>query len=114
MAENTVRQFAERGAAVAEEAKKGMEQAYATTSKGAVDFNLQLIDMVQANMNAAFDLARQLSRVKSPSEFFEVSTAHMQKQVESVTKQTQHFTAMGQKMTTEAGRPFQAGIPKLS
>ena len=36
MAENTVRQFAERGAAVAEEAKKGMEQAYATASKGAV------------------------------------------------------------------------------
>jgi hypothetical protein len=114
MAENTVRQFAERGAAVAEEAKKGMEQAYTTASKGAVDFNLQLIDMVQANMNAAFDFARQLSRVKSPSEFLEVSTAHMQKQLESVAKQTQHFTATAQKMTTEAGRPFQAGISKLS
>jgi hypothetical protein len=114
MTEKVVRQFAERGTAAAHEAEKGMEQAYATASKGAVDFNLQLIDMVQANMNAAFDFARQLSRVKSPSEFFEVSTAHMQKQLEGVAKQTQHFTAMAQKMTSEAGRPFQAGIPQLS
>jgi hypothetical protein len=113
MAENVARQFAERGAAVAEEAKKGMEHAYSTASKGAVDFNLQLIDMMQANTNAAFDFARQLARVKSPAEFFEVSTAHMQKQLESVAQQTQHFTAMAQKATAEAAQPFQAGVAKL-
>ena len=112
MTEKVVRQFAERGAAVADEAKKGMEQAYATASKGALDFNLQLIDIAQANMNAAFDFARQLSRVKSPSEFIELSTAHARKQLESFAEQTQHFTAVVQKATTEAVQPFQASVAK--
>jgi phasin len=111
MTEKVVRQFAERGAAVAEEAKKGMEQAYATASKGAVDFNLQLIDMAQANMNAAFDFARQLARVTSPSEFFELSTAHMRKQVERLTEQTQDLTHLAQKVTTEASQPL-SGVGK--
>jgi hypothetical protein len=70
--------------------------------------------MMQANMNTAFDFARQLSRVKSPSEFFEVSTAHMQKQLASVGEQAHHLTAMAQKVTTEVGQPFQSGFPKLS
>ena len=113
MAENVARQFAERGTAVADEAKKSMEQAYSTASKGAADFNRQLIDMMQANTNAVFDFARQIANVKSPSEFFEVSTAHMQKQLESVTRQTQHFTAMAQKAASEATQPFQDGVAKL-
>src|SRR5271166_2816694 len=106
MTEKVVRQFAERGSAVAEEARKGIEQAYTTASKGAVDFNLQLIDIAQVNMNAAFDFARQLSRVKSPTEFFELSTAHAKKQLESFAEQTQRLTAAGQKATTEAAEPF--------
>jgi phasin len=112
MTEKVVRQFAERGAAAAEETKKGVEQAYKTASKGAADFSLQLIDVAQANMNASFDFVRQLSGVKSPSEFMELSTAHARKQWETLTEQTQQLTAMAQKMTTEAAQPFQAGIAK--
>jgi hypothetical protein len=50
---------------------KAMQQTYFAASKGAADFNLHLLDIAQANMNAAFDFARQLARVTSPSEFFE-------------------------------------------
>jgi hypothetical protein len=39
------------------------------------DFNLHLLEIAQVNMNAGFDFARQLTRVKSPSEFFELSAA---------------------------------------
>ena len=60
-----------------------MERTYSTASKGAADFNLHLLEMAQENMNAAFDFARQLTRVKSPSEFFELSAAHMRKQFET-------------------------------
>ena len=65
------------------------------------------LDIIQANTNAAFDFARQLTRVTSPSEFFELSAAHARKQVETLTKQTQDLTQLAQKVTTQAGQPFQ-------
>ena len=85
-----------------------MEQTYSAASKGAADFNLHLLDIAQANMNAAFDFARQLTRVTSPSEFFELSTAQVRKQVETLTKQTRDLTQLAQKVTTQAAQPLQA------
>jgi hypothetical protein len=63
-------------------------------------------------MNAAFDLARQLTCVTSPSEFFELSAAHMRKQLETFTEQTKQLTTLAQKVTTEAAQPLEAGIAK--
>jgi phasin len=108
MADNTARNVAQKATAyttdtlekvktTAEKATKVMEQSYLTASKGAVDFNLKLIDMAQENMNAAFDFARQLSHVKSPSEFLELSTSHARKQFEKLTAQSQHLTGLAQK-----------------
>jgi phasin len=119
MTENAAREFVEKGAARAEDAyrktqaavgetTKVMEQTYSAASKGAADFNLHLLDIAQANMNAAFDFARQLTRVTSPSEFFELSTAQVRKQVETLTKQTQDLTQLAQKVTTQAAQPLQA------
>ena len=72
MTENVVRHTAEKGAAHAKDAyrrtqeaagetTKVMEQTYSAASKGAADFNLHLLDITQANMNAAFDFARELT-----------------------------------------------------
>jgi phasin len=124
MAENVAREFAETGAAraketfgkvqaAAEESTKVMEQAVSTASKGAADFNSHLLDIAQKNMNAAFDLARQLTRVKSPAEFFELSTAHARKQFETFTEQTKQLTTLAQKVTTDAAQPFQTGVAKV-
>ena len=96
MPENVAREFAEKSAArvkdtygkaqaAAEETTKVMERTYSTASKGAADFNLHLLEITQENMNAAFDFARQLTRVKSPSEFFELSAAYTRKQFETFT-----------------------------
>ena len=123
MAENTARDFAQKGTAyardtlekstaVAEESKKVMEQAYTTASKGAVDFNLQLLEVAQFNMNAAFDFARRLARVSSPTEFFELSAEHTRKQVETFTEQTKQLTTLAQKAATDAAQPLQSGATK--
>ena len=64
-------------------------------------------------MNAAFDFARQLARVKSPSEFFELSTAHARKQFETVTAQTKELTALAQKVTTETTDPIKESVTKV-
>jgi hypothetical protein len=81
-------------------------------SKGAADFNLHLLEIAQVNMNAAFDFARQLTRVKSPSEFFELSAAHARKQFETFTEQAQSLTTLANKATTDAAQPFQAQVAK--
>ena len=83
-----------------------------TASKGAADFNLHLLEMAQANMNAAFDFARQLTRVKSPTEFLELSTSHVRKQFETFSGQTQQLTTLAQKVTTDAAQPIQAEVAK--
>jgi phasin len=121
MPENVVREFTEKSAAYAKdgygkaqaaggETTKVMEQTYSAASKGAADFNLRLLEIAQANMNAAFDLARQITRVTSPSEFFELTAAHARKQFETFAEQTQHLTSLAKKVTTEAAQPLQAGV----
>jgi phasin len=123
MRENVAREFAEKSAervkdtygkvqAAAEESTKVMERTYSTASKGAVDFNLHLLEIAQENMNAAFDFARQLTDVKSPSEFFELSAAHMRKQFENFTEQAKHLTTVAQKVTTDAAQPLQSEVAK--
>ena len=118
MTENVTSEFAEKGAARVRDAygktqaavgqtTKVMEQTYSAASKGAADFNLHLLDIAQANMNATFDFARQLTRVTSLPEFFELSAAHVRKQVEALTEQTQDLTRLAQKVTTQAAQPLQ-------
>jgi len=108
MTETAVRELADKGAAYAKdtyaktqaaagETTKIMQQTYFAASKGAADFNLHLLDIAQENMNAAFDFARQLTRVTSPTQFFELSAAHARKQYETLTEQTQRFTTLAQK-----------------
>jgi phasin len=123
MTENVAREFAEKSAervkdtygtvqAAAEETTKVMQRTYSTASKGAVDFNLHLLEIAQENINITFDFARQLTRVKSPSEFFEMSAVHMRKQFETFTEQAKHLTTLAQKVTTDAAQPLQSEVAK--
>ena len=117
----TVREFAQKGAAYSkdmyekskaatEETHKALQQTYSTVAKGAADFNVQWIEMIRANTNSTLDFARQLAGVKSPSEFLELSVENARKQFETFTEQTQHLTSLAQKMTTDAVQPLQAGV----
>ncbi len=102
----------EKMKAATEEATEVMEATYATASKGAADYGMQLIEAFRTNANANFDFARDLFAVKSLSEAIELSTAHTRKQFEVVTAQTKDLTALAQKVTTETTEPFKAGINK--
>jgi hypothetical protein len=63
-------------------------------------------------MNTAFDFACQLARVKSPSEFFELSTAHARKQFEMFTEQSQRLTSPCSKAATDAAQPLQSEVAR--
>ena len=119
MTEPVTREFVERGKdmygkvqAAAEEGTKAMERTYSTATRGAADFNSHLLEIAQENMNAAFDWARQLTRAKSPTEFFELSAAYMHKRFEAFTEQTQRLTTLAQKTATDAAQPLQSEVAK--
>jgi hypothetical protein len=95
------------------EAAKAMGLTYSAASKGATDFNLHLLEITQKNMNAAFDLARQLASVKTPSEFIELSSAHVRKQFEAFAEQTQQLTTLAQKVSDQAGQQLQKGAESV-
>jgi hypothetical protein len=92
---------------VRDSVKMVMGQTYSAASQGAKDFNIHLIEITQKNMNAAFDLARQLASVKTPSEFIELSSAHVRKKFEVFAEQTQQLTTSAQKMSDQASQQLQ-------
>jgi len=119
----------EMPAAFREMAEKGVEQtrdAYAkakvaseeaidlleTAAKRATDYNHKLIEIVRTNTRAAFDNVHELLGAKSPSEFFELSTAQMRRQFEIVSGQNNELCALTQDMATEAAGAIKTGSSK--
>jgi phasin family protein len=74
------------------------------------DFNVKMIDMAHANMEAFFGFARQLATVKAPSDIMELWTAYAQKQCETLTEQTKELTARGQKLAGESAEPIARSV----
>ena len=96
--------------AAAQDTKKVLEQTYTTATKGAAEFNLQLLEVMRANTNAAFDFAHALLAAKSPTEFLELTAAHARQQAATFTEQGQRLATLAQKVTTEAAQPLQTGV----
>ena len=126
MTENIApRKFGDKGAAhskdatqqfgaAAEQATKVLEQNYATAANGLRDYNLKALEIAQVNSDAAFDYARQLMSVKSPSEMMELWTTHARKQFEVLTEQTQGLAALGQKVVTETTGPVTKALNRVA
>jgi hypothetical protein len=104
----------EQWKASAQEGTNIVEQSFARASKGAVDFNLKLMDMTQHNVNAAFDFARELSQIKSPSAFMELSTKYAGQQLERLTDQARELTWVTQNAMTETTQSLQKAAAKTN
>jgi phasin len=74
-----------------------MKDSYAAAMRRAQDYNVKVIEFAQKNTEAAFEFARELSNVKSPAEFLELSTSHSRKQFETLTEQARELATLAQK-----------------
>ena len=104
------KKLADKSEAVADATSKSMQQTYSAAFSEAANFNAHWIEMVRENTNASLDLAQKLRAAKSPSEFFELSTVHARKQMETYAQQAQHLAGLAQKATSDAMKPMQAGM----
>ncbi|MGO8923740.1 MAG: phasin [Xanthobacteraceae bacterium] len=95
-----------------EEAADLLQNTYAAVAKGAMDYNLKLIEIARTNTRAAFDYAHELLGVKSPSEFIERSTAQMRKQFDIASAQNRELCALAQEVATETAESIKSRVSK--
>ena len=102
----------EKMSAATTEASALIKNSYSTAVKGAQDYNTKVIEFAQTNTEAALDFVQKLSGVKSPSDFFVLSTEHSRKQFETLTEQTKELAALAQKVTLATVEPLKTGVTK--
>lgn len=90
----------------AEAAMDTFQKTCATVATAGAEWNAKLAEAVRKNLAASLDLAGALAAAKSLPEMIEVSTAHARKQAEAVLAQNKEFWTLGQKIMTEAAKPF--------
>jgi phasin len=104
-----VREAMETGSAQAEQALKKigasaadaaslMRDTYSTAAGRAQEYNAKFIEFAQENAKTAFEFAQQLTSVKSPTEFFELSANQTRKQFETLTQQARELSVLAQKI----------------
>ena len=89
-----------------------MKDSYSRSVKGAQEYNTKVIEFARTNAEAAFDFAQELVGVKSPSEFFELSTSHSRKQFESLSEQAKELAMLAQKVTLATTEPLKTGATR--
>jgi len=100
----------EKGKAVVERSARALEESYSTSVEHMRDYNRKMMEIAQANMEAVFEIARQLGSAKTPSEIIELWTTHARKQFEVLGEQTKELTALGQKLAVESVGPMARSV----
>jgi phasin len=104
----------ENMSAAAGAATEQMKNTGSAAFKGAQDYSAKVLEFAHLNINAAFEHARKLSSVKSPTEFFALSNDHLRQQFEILSRQAQELAAIAQKMTAATTESIKAGVHKVA
>jgi hypothetical protein len=87
------------------ETVRDVQEGVTSALENVRDLNLKLIDMAQANTEAAFDFAREIAETKQYSDFVQVWTTNATKQFDLLRKQASELTKLG--------RSFANSMPEL-
>ena len=79
------------------ETVQGVQEGFMLAAEKSRDLNIQLIDMAQANIEAACDFAREVAEAKGPSDLVQAWTTNTTKQFDLLTKQASELTRLGQR-----------------
>ena len=104
----------EEMSAAAGDAMTLMKDSYSTAVQRAQEYNSKLIEFAQTNMQATVAFVQKLSSVKSPTEFFELSTSHSRKQFETLTEQAQQLATLAQKAALATAERVETDLAKTS
>jgi phasin family protein len=105
-----VKRTIEKVTVAGEEATRRMEDIYSKVTQETIEFQQRLLATTHANVDAAFECARELLGVTSPSEFIQVSTEHARQQFEAVRQQTKELAEIAQKTAIKSMGPLASGF----
>jgi hypothetical protein len=78
------------------------------------EYNAKMLEFANANATSALEFMRQLATMKSPTEFFAMSSNHMRQEFETYTRQAQELASIAQKMTSATTDTIKSGLNKTS
>ena len=96
----------------AETAQKAFESTFEMAKTTSNEVSLKTIAALRANAEAGFTHLEALVAVKSPSEFFELQTAFLRKQIENSAEQAKGFQAVMMRATEDASKPIKDAFEK--
>jgi phasin len=102
----------EKMSAATVEATALLRDSYSTAVTRAQDYNAKAIEFAHTNTQATFEFVQKLSSVKSPTEFFELSTNHSRKQFEALTEQARELAMLAQKVALSTAERVETNVTK--
>ncbi|RWB02569.1 MAG: phasin [Mesorhizobium sp.] len=90
----------------AEATQKALESSFETAKTASNELSLKTIAALRANVEASFSHLEALVTVKSPSEFVELQTDFLRKQVEKTVEQSKELQAAATKAAEDVSKPI--------
>jgi hypothetical protein len=106
----TAREAVDRGTAAAEQATGQAEQSYSSAAEGIRNFNAKLLDIAQANAMAGMNFVSELTRVKGPTEAFELWSRHAESHLQRLSEQSQELATLLQRIASSSTEPLTRGF----
>ncbi len=100
----------DRATSANSDAAETMKDYYAGAVKNLQEYQNRLADFTQANVTRSLEFAQRLLSVRSPSEFFEVSSDHLRRQGEIMADQTKQLVELTQKVTLANAEHLKTGF----
>jgi len=98
--------------AAAADATNLINDSYSTAARRAQEYNAKFIEFAQTNTEAALAFVQDLTKVKTPTEFFELSTNHSRKQFETFTGQVRELATLAQKVASATTERIETDVNK--
>lgn len=98
----------------ASETHAAVDSAMSSAGNAMVAFNLKMLEAFRTNATANFELMTALMGAKSTAEAVELQSAHLRRQIESMTAQSREFAALAQKMATDAVEPVASAARRFT
>jgi hypothetical protein len=89
---------AEADSAQTKQAAANLMDSYSMAARRVQDYNAKFIEFAQTNTEATLAFVQDLTKVKTPTEFFELSTIQSRKQFETFTEQVRELATLAQKV----------------
>ncbi len=120
---DSIREFAEKGAAqskeayakiktVAEDASKTVEETMKSAQAGSVELGLKVIETARTNTDNALTHIEAMMGVKTVAELFELQTAFVRKQYEVAMEQAKSMQEIVKTVSETVAKPGKAAVEK--